>query len=46
MVSAISTFVYMPFYPLGRSSVDISVIWALTAHGGDVQEMQDMGIMS
>ena len=49
MVSAISMFVYMPFYPVWAICIiaaDISVIWALTAHGRDVQKMQDMGVMS
>ena len=42
-VSAISAFVSMPIYPLWGLTVviiDVAIIWALTAHGRDIQKMQ------
>lgn len=41
-LSAIAAFAYLPWYPVWAIiviAVDISVIWALTAHGRDVREV-------
>ena len=47
-VSAISAFVWMPVYPVWGIiiiSIDLAVIWALTAHGRDIQKAEQMGEM-
>ncbi|MFN8105707.1 MAG: hypothetical protein U0U69_14720 [Acidimicrobiia bacterium] len=39
-LSAIAAFMYLPWYPIWAIvviAVDIAVIWALTAHGRDVE---------
>ena len=44
-VSAISAFVWMPVYPIWGIcliAIDVMVIWALTAHGRDVEKAQRM----
>jgi hypothetical protein len=41
--SAIASFVYLPWYPIWAIiiiALDVTVIWALTAHGRDIQKMQ------
>jgi hypothetical protein len=43
-LSAMGAFVFMPLYPLWAIcliAIDVAVIWALTAHGRDVQKMDD-----
>jgi hypothetical protein len=45
VVSCISAFAWMNFYPVWAIciiAIDIAVIWALTAHGRDIQKMQEM----
>jgi hypothetical protein len=40
LVSAIANFLFIPYYPFWALTVitlDIFVIWALTAHGHDLQ---------
>jgi uncharacterized membrane protein len=47
-VSAIAAFVWLPIYPVWGILViaaDIAVIWALTAHGRDIQKSERMGAM-
>jgi hypothetical protein len=42
-VSAIGNFAFMPYYPVWAIiviAIDIAIIWALTAHGRDVQMVQ------
>jgi hypothetical protein len=42
-VSAISAFVWLPIYPVWGIiiiTMDFAVIWALTAHGRDIQKAQ------
>ncbi len=44
-VSAIAAFVWLPIYPVWGIlviAVDIAVIWALTAHGRDIQKAERM----
>ena len=44
-VSAIAAFVWLPIYPVWGILViaaDIAVIWALTAHGRDIQKAERM----
>lgn len=44
-ISAISAFVWMPVYPIWGIcliAIDVMVIWALTAHGRDVEKVQRM----
>lgn len=39
-VSAITAFAYLPWYPVWGAiliAIDVSIIWALTAHGRDVE---------
>jgi hypothetical protein len=39
-LSAIANFAYLPYYPVWAIiviAIDIAIIWALTAHGRDVQ---------
>jgi hypothetical protein len=39
--SAIASFVYLPWYPIWAIiiiALDVTVIWALTAHGRDIAE--------
>lgn len=41
-LSAIAAFMYLPWYPIWAIvviAVDIAVIWALTAHGRDVESV-------
>jgi hypothetical protein len=43
LVSAISAFVWMPIYPVWGIiiiAMDFAVIWALTAHGRDIQKAE------
>ena len=45
-VSGISAFVWMPIYPVWGVTlvaIDIAIIWALTAHGRDIQKAEAMG---
>jgi hypothetical protein len=40
-VSAIASFAYLPWYPIWAIAIialDVTVIWALTAHGRDIAE--------
>jgi hypothetical protein len=42
-VSAIGNFAYLPYYPVWAIiviAIDIAIIWALTAHGRDVELVQ------
>ncbi len=42
-VSAIANFAFLPFYPVWSIvliAVDITIIWALTAHGRDIQKLE------
>jgi hypothetical protein len=44
-ISALASFVAIALYPVWGIciiAVDIAVIWALTAHGRDVQRMREM----
>jgi hypothetical protein len=44
-ISAISAFVWLPIYPIWGILIiaaDIAVIWALTAHGRDIQKAEGM----
>jgi hypothetical protein len=44
-ISCISAFAWMNFYPVWAIciiAIDIAVIWALTAHGRDIQKARDM----
>ena len=44
-ISAIAAFVWLPIYPIWGIiviAVDIAVIWALTAHGRDIQKAERM----
>jgi hypothetical protein len=46
-VSAISAFLWLPIYPIWGIciiAIDIAVIWALTAHGRDIQKAEEMGM--
>jgi hypothetical protein len=39
VISAIANFLFLPFYPVGSILIiviDVTVIWALTAHGRDI----------
>ena len=48
LVSMVSAFVWMPIYPIWGITivaVDFAVIWALTAHGRDIQKAERMGEM-
>jgi hypothetical protein len=41
VLSAISNFLFVPYYPfwaLLLITLDIFVIWAVAAHGGDLRE--------
>ena len=42
MLSAISNFLFLPYYPFWSLviiiTLDIFVIWAIAAHGGDLRE--------
>jgi len=47
IVSAFGAFVSMTFYPVWGICIiamDVAIIWALTAHGRDIQKAQDMGM--
>jgi hypothetical protein len=42
-VSAVANFAYMPYYPVWAIiviAIDVAIIWALTAHGRDVELVQ------
>ena len=42
-VSAIGNFAFMPYYPVWAIiviAIDVAIIWALTAHGRDVQMVE------
>ena len=42
-ISAIGNFAFMPYYPVWAIiviAIDIAIIWALTAHGRDVELVQ------
>jgi hypothetical protein len=42
-ISALANFVFLPYYPVWAIiiiSVDIAIIWALTAHGRDVEMVE------
>jgi hypothetical protein len=42
-LSAIATFAYLPYYPVWAIiviAIDVAIIWALTAHGRDVELVQ------
>jgi hypothetical protein len=42
-VSAIGNFAFMPYYPVWAIiviAIDVAIIWALTAHGRDVELVQ------
>lgn len=44
-VSAISAFVWLPVYPVWGIiliSMDFAIIWALTAHGRDIEKSEQM----
>jgi len=48
LVSAISAFVWIPIYPVWGIiiiAMDFAVIWALTAHGRDIQKAEQMDQM-
>ena len=48
LISAISAFVWIPIYPVWGIiiiAMDFAVIWALTAHGRDVQKAERMDQM-
>jgi len=48
IISAISAFVWLPIYPVWGViiiAMDFAVIWALTAHGRDMQNAADMDQM-
>ena len=48
IVSMISAFVYMSIYPIWGMTIvaiDFAIIWALTAHGRDIQKAEPMGEM-
>jgi hypothetical protein len=39
IISAVANFLFLPFYPVGSILIiviDVTVIWALTAHGRDI----------
>lgn len=45
-ISGISAFVWMPIYPVWGVTlvaIDVAIIWALTAHGRDIQKAEAMG---
>jgi len=47
IVSALGAFASMTFYPVWGICIvamDVAIIWALTAHGRDIQKEQDMGM--
>ena len=42
-LSAIATFAYLPWYPIWSVviiTLDVFVIWALTAHGRDITRVE------
>jgi hypothetical protein len=44
VLSAISNFLFIPYYPFWSLliiTLDIFVIWALTAHGREYRELKD-----
>ena len=48
LISAISAFVWIPIYPVWGIiiiAMDFAVIWALTAHGRDMQKAERMDQM-
>ena len=43
LVSAVVAFMWLPYYPVWAIlivAIDVAVIWALTAHGRDLAELQ------
>lgn len=47
MISAVANFLWLPWYPVWATIVialDIAIIWALTAHGRDIQRISDGGV--
>jgi len=47
IVSALGAFASMTFYPVWGIcviAIDVAIIWALTAHGRDIQKAQEMGM--
>jgi len=47
IVSALGAFVTMTFYPVWGIcvvAIDVAIIWALTAHGRDIQKAEAMGM--
>jgi hypothetical protein len=45
-LSAVVNFLWLPWYPVWAIIVialDIAIIWALTAHGRDIQRISDAG---
>jgi hypothetical protein len=48
-LSMLSSFVSLPFYPVWGIIIiaaDAMIIWALTAHGRDIQQARQTGMMS
>jgi len=43
-LGAFGTVQFQPFWNFLIIIVDISVIWALTAHGRDIEKMRDAGM--
>ena len=45
-ISAAVNFLWLPWYPIWATIVialDVAIIWALTAHGRDIQRISDRG---
>ena len=43
-LSAVANFLWLPWYPIWGGIVialDVAIIWALTAHGRDIQRISD-----
>lgn len=46
VLSAVVNFLWLPWYPVWVIIVialDVAIIWALTAHGHDIQQISDAG---
>ncbi|MBS1838353.1 MAG: hypothetical protein JST64_11740 [Actinobacteria bacterium] len=46
VLSAVVNFLWLPWYPVWAIIVialDVAIIWALTAHGHDIQQISDAG---
>ena len=44
-LSAVVNFLWLPWYPIWATIVialDVAIIWALTAHGRDIQRISDV----